>query len=622
MGGNKNMQFLPGFKATFPRVLGGVATGLMLLGMACGTEPTAIPRPTDAPPPPAAQAADAPPPPAAQAADAPPPPAAQVADAPPPPAAQQPVPTAAAASTPIPDSPIVSPGKVTLMVGNFGSQLFDNLQSGIGGGNEYSRHLHGFLMSRDLQDGALVISPGIASEWEASADGKTWTFTIRDGGKFHDGTDITAEDVLWTLQYVMGPQAQEYSRSKTSLALSRAMDRIELTGPNRVSVTSKDPAPDLLPDLSEVSGGWMGAIIPRREEPFADKEALDTYNRNPIGAGYSMVVKQVKGDLITYERFEDFYHQPKNGLSDKRLKFTQLDLRLVPEEAVRVAALRAGDADIGPISLGARGQVEAGGGRIIFGREGALIDVMTYGCWLVEHPCNDIRVRQAWNYAIDKELIRDKLFGTDVLVLKGWFRLTPSTIGYTPDLDPWPFDPDKARQLLADAGYPGGEGFGKVTFNVITVATLPLLTETAQVVGDMWKKELGLDVEVRVWDEAAIEEELDNNEKLYGQPVWNQAEARIDASTNLRRNWTLDTRMDRPHDDPELFALQLATLAVFDPVERLEALESTYQRLRSEAYTLGIGYVNIPWGVGPRIETWQPDPLSPYPSAMHTIVLK
>jgi ABC-type transport system substrate-binding protein len=209
-----------------------------------------------------------------------------------------------------------------------------------------------------------------------------------------------------------------------------------------------------------------------------------------------------------------------------------------------------------------------------------------------------------------------------VLVSRGWFRLTPSTIGYTPDLDPWPFDPDKARQLLADAGYPGGEGFGKVTFNVITIATLPLLTETAQVVGDMWKNELGLDVEVRVWDEAAIEEELDNNEKLYGQPVWNQAEARIDASTNLRRNWTLDTRMDRPHDDPELFALQLATLAVFDPVERLEALESTYQRLRSEAYTLGIGYVNIPWGVGPRIETWQPDPLSPYPSAMHTIVLK
>jgi peptide/nickel transport system substrate-binding protein len=525
---------------------------------------------------------------------------------------------------PPPDSPIVNPGKATVMVGNFGSELFDNIQSGVGGGNEYARHAHGFLLSRELKDGVLSISPGIATDWENSADGKTWTFTIRDGGKFHDGSDITPEDVLWTLTYSIGPQAQEYSRSKSSLALSKAMDRIELTGSNQVSVVSQRPAPDLLPDLSEVSGGWtIGVILPKREEPFDDKAALDAYNRNPIGAGYSKVVKQEKGDLITYERFEDFYHQPKYGLSDKRLKFSQLDVRLVPEEAVRVAALRAGDADIGPVSLSALEQVETGGGRIIFGQEGALLDVMTYGCWLVEHPCNDIKVRQAWNYAIDKELIRDQLFGgPEVLVLRGWFRLTPSTIGYTQELDPWPYDPDKARKLLADAGYPGGDGFGKVTFNVITIATLPLLTETAQVVGDMWKKELGLDVEVKVWDEAAIEEQLDNNEKLYGQPVWNQAETRIDASTNLRRNWTLDDRRDRPHNDQELFTLQRDTLAVFDPVKRVEALESTYQRLRSEAYTLGIGYVNIPWGVGPRIETWQPDPLSAYPSAMHTLVLK
>ena len=611
------MQFLGRFKATFPRVLGGVVMGLMLVGVACGTEGTATLQP-----PVAQEAATAQPSAAEEAMTAQPTPAEEAMTAQPTPV-EEAVPTAAAVSTPIPDSPIVSSGKVTLMVGNFGSQQFDNIQSGIGGGNEYARHLHGFLMSRELKDGALAISPGIATDWENSADGKTWTFTIRDGGKFHDGSDITAEDVLWTLQYTIGPQAQEYSRSKSSLALSRSMDRIELTGPNQVSVVSLQPAPDLLPDLSEVSGGWqLGSILPKREEPFADKAAVDAYNRNPIGAGYSKIVKQVKGDQITYERFEDFYHQPKNGLSDKRLKFTELDLRLVPEEAVRVAALRAGDADIGPVSLSARGQVETGGGRIVFGQEGALIDVMTYGCWLAQHPCNDIRVRQAWNYAIDKELIRDQLFGSDVLVLRGWFRLTPSTIGYTQELDPWPFDPDKARQLLADAGYPGGDGFGKVTFNVITIATLPLLTETAQVVGDMWKKELGLDVEVRVWDEAAIEEQLDNNEELYGQPVWNQAETRIDASTNLRRNWTLNTRRDRPHNDPELFALQNATLAVFDPAERVKSLESTYQRLRSEAYTLGIGYVNIPWGVGPRIETWQPDPLSAYPSAMHTIVLK
>jgi ABC-type transport system substrate-binding protein len=128
---------------------------------------------------------------------------------------------------------------------------------------------------------------------------------------------------------------------------------------------------------------------------------------------------------------------------------------LVPEEATRVVALRAGDADIVPASLATKAQVEAGGGRLIFAPEGVFLEVRRY----------DKRVRQALDYAINKELIQNRVYGSlDVFGLEGWASVTPSTMGYTPELD-WPYDPDKARQLLADAGYPNGEGFGKLIIN-------------------------------------------------------------------------------------------------------------------------------------------------------------
>ena len=82
------------------------------------------------------------------------------------------------------------------------------------------------------------------------------------------------------------------------------------------------------------------------------------------------------------------------------------------------------------------------------------------GCWIPELPCNDKRVRYALDYAIDKELIRDNLYGGEEGAgLAGFEAVTPSTLGYSPELDATPYDPERARELLAEAGYPGGEGY-------------------------------------------------------------------------------------------------------------------------------------------------------------------
>ena len=400
------MQSLGKFKANVSQILGGVAAGLLLVEVACGAAATATPLPPTA---------------------APVTPSKAVGLA---------TPTSVPTPTPALAAPAVSPGKVTWMIGSFGNERFDYTISA-GGGHDYARQLHAFLISSDEQDGKRVIIPGIATAWGVSNDGLTWTFTIRKGVKFHDGTEVTVEDVLWTLRHTIGPQAKEYATGGGSLNISPLMDRIELAGPDKVGVTMKIPTSDIPFLLSEAFGTWNGTVLPKRGAIHDEKQEAD-YDRNPVGAGIMKLVRHVPAEVMAFERFEDYYYQPKYGFpKDKRVKFKSLDLRLVPEEATRVAALRAGETDIAPISLATRKQVEASGGRLVFGQEGAYFYGRQLGCWKEQFPCHDKRVRQALNYAINKELMRDRLYGgPDVMQVKGWADVTPSTIGYSPELDP------------------------------------------------------------------------------------------------------------------------------------------------------------------------------------------
>jgi ABC-type transport system substrate-binding protein len=194
-------------------------------------------------------------------------------------------------------------------------------------------------------------------------------------------------------------------------------------------------------------------------------------------------------------------------------------------------------------------------------------------------------------------------------------------LGYSPGLDPYPFDPAKARQLLADAGYPGGKGFGRLIVNTYVSPVMPLLPESAQLAADFWKRELGLDVEVVVGDDNTLRQR-GLTEELHGQMIWEDAPARLDGSLALKNRYSSPGQGNRLHESQELFGLAEKTLGVFDPTERGVAFNNLYRRLRDEQYEMGIGYVNIPWAVGPRLLAWQPWPLSFYPSNLHGITLK
>ncbi len=532
-------------------------------------------------------------------------------------------PTAMPKPTAGPVSTTVSPAKLTMMIGNWGAERFDYVYAGTGTSNQYARLIHGFPIAAN-PNGSMT--PGIASDWKVSADGKTWTITVRDGVKFHDGSPLTAADIAWTMNHEWSPDSLAYNKGTTGQAAARNAEKIEQTGPNQVSMTTKNVdsgVPSGL--LAEAGPNWIGMILPKRANMNDDAEVA-AYERNPIGAGPFKLIKHTQAEVMSFERFEDFYYQPKNGLpEDRRTKFKFLDLRLVPEESTRVSALRAGDADIVPASLATKKQVEAGNGRLIFGPEGVYMRVVLSGCWeanYTKYPCKDKKVRQALDLALNKNVIRDNLYGgPEVFSTKGWEFVTPGALGYSPDLDSWPQDVARAKQLMTEAGYPNGQGFGKLIVNTWVSASLPFMPEAATLMADTWRRELGLDVEVKVGEEASLNAARRNGE-LNGQITVRDNEARMDGASIMRSGYGTPTQGDRQHHDQTLFDEVTKTLAVTDPALRGAALNATYKRLRDESYELGIGYVNIPWGVGPRVTAWQPFTFSFYPSGLHTITLK
>ena len=135
------------------------------------------------------------------------------------------------------------------------------------------------------------------------------------------------------------------------------------------------------------------------------------------------------------------------------------------------------------------------------------------------------------------------------------------------------------------------------------------------------KRELNLDVEVRIGEEAATKEQLGAGD-LQGQIVWYDNQCRIDAGGITNGLYGRHDVIDRFHDDPAIFEAVAEAMAVFDPATRPQVLNELFKRLWDEQLELAIGYVNIPWGLGPRIDAWQPWPLAMHPTGRHTITLK
>ena len=547
----------------------------------------------------------------------------------------KPAPTAVAVSAPeVMMEKSEDVDKFTIMVTSQGNEIFTHKYSS-GENNLWQRLSQVWLLGANLENGSLVIDPAtsVARDWSISADGHTWEFTIREGVPFHDGSDITVEDLEFSNNF----NVSEESSGVSTVRVAREITNREITGPNTFAVSTKTPLGNLGAAWSEIDNTTQGTInsvdyyksLPEGQPvekctPVEICVRFSEFEKAPTPglAGAYKVIAHLPTEEFLYERFDDYF------LADQRpYPFKQISLRLVPELSTRVAALQAGAADLIEANLTVIDQIESSDGQVIYVEEAVHIWINANGCERetdndgVPIMCNNPDIRYALDYAIDKTVVQQLYGGEGVFSIAGYQGIaSPSGLGYEDDIAPLAFDPDKAKELMASAGYPGGEGFngGDVfPIHTWTGAGAPLTVEVSQLICDMWKTNLGINCEVNVGEEVSMKKNQYAGE-IAGQYLVRTNENTFDGGRRMLGRYSADGYIAK---DPDLadniIKPALATIGTLE--ERHEAYHTALKAVFDKHYDFSPGYLNQPYGVAGRVASWDPWPLSPYPSALWTL---
>ena len=275
-----------------------------------------------------------------------------------------------------------------------------------------------------------TIKPALAEKWE-KVDDLTYKIFLRKDATFHNGEKVNANAVKFSFDRVFDEKIQCPHKGKLS-----AFTDLTIIDDYTFTIKTKEPyAPGLY---------MLGIYLPIVPPGYIAEVGDEKYNTNPIGSGPYKLKSWMPGEEVVFERYEDYY--------GTKPYFKTVIFKAVPEEAARVAALVTGEADvISGIPVHQRKKILDSGKAYLTPQMG----VMPYlGLDTYNKPFSDVKVRQAVNYSIDRELMNKALFDGKAILCNG--PISPRTFGASPNLKPYPFDPEKAKKLLAEAGYPDG----------------------------------------------------------------------------------------------------------------------------------------------------------------------
>lgn len=570
---------------------------LFLLAVAVACQPAAAP--TAAPAKPAATTAPAAPAattaPAAKpaATTAPAAPAATTAPA-------APKPTEAAAA-----KPAAQPsGKLTVAVGQWGTETPFAWR-----GTQTEKVLWDVIydpvMMKDPK--TFETKPGLATSWDHSADYKIWTFKLRQGVQFHENWgEVTSEDVKWTVEQNLKPDAPGGDAS----FFRGNLDKIETPDKYTIVMIFKTPQWEVLTHFVQNLGYQVITSKKYMESVGEQKAAL-----HPIGTGPYRVVEGKQGDRWTFEAVPNHWRVTP--------AFKTLEIRRIGDPGTRVAGIRSGEIDIGQVFGDYLDQAKRAGLRIVERPNSAGYWMILYGqttsdrddycpkCPWAGDPndpqsmANALKVRQALNLAVDKQLIIDQ-------VRRGMGQLTPYmywffpfNAGYDPNWKVLPYDPVKAKQLMTEAGYPNGFEV-KVNPVVNTFANDgPDMTEAVAL---QWEKNLGLKVKRVPEDWGSFLPKARNRKTnqtffVYGGPpfdepvqVWQRC-----CYTKGGFHFLADGPFDKEIE---------AALAELDPAKRAKIQHDLGQKMYEGYYAVPLGLMTPTWAVSKKVGEW---PMLPVP---------
>ena len=397
------------------------------------------------------------------------------------------------------------------------------------------------------------IEPLLALDHEMVSDTEV-LIKLREDVTFSNGEKMNAEAVAHSIRLFADPgTVPAYG------IYAAAVDTAEPVDEYTVRLSLKKPSPIVPLLLAQV------LVIP---PAYWEEVGPGAFGQKPIGTGQFVLTEWIKDDRIVMDLNPDYWGEPPKG-------FDQLVWRTVPEATARAAGLKAGEFDLA-IAIPAVDaiDIETLDGVDIYSGDVSRVFQLTLSS-LPEHesPIQDKRVRQALNYAIDKQIIIDALYYGKAGLLNGQVVL-PSQPGYDPDMRDYPYDPEKAAALLAEAGYP--DGF-EVEFRC-PANRYPQGQETCEAISGMLSK-VGIKTNITLLESGEFIRQLVNREYapmgILGLGIPD------DPSFGLavyRSDWRYSY-----YQNPELDALIDAAASVTDPEERAAVIRQASQLMFDEA---------------------------------------
>ncbi|HOL55181.1 MAG TPA: ABC transporter substrate-binding protein [bacterium] len=283
------------------------------------------------------------------------------------------------------------------------------------------------------------VIPVLATSWTISKDGKVWTFKLRKGVKFHDGTPFNAEAVKFSFdrQFDKNHPYYKYGRWEYAEFALDPLQKVEIVDDYTVRFTLKYPFSPFLANLAMFSC----AIV----SPTAVKKYEADFFKNPVGTGPFKFVEWTQKDKIVLEANSDYW--------GGRPYLDKLIFRVIPDNSVRWLELQKGSIDamdgINPDDIPAIKNDP----NVVFYQVPAL-NICYLAMNTEKKPFDNVSVRRAINYAINKKAIVDAFYGGIGIVAKN--PIPPNMMGYNDKVKDYEYNPEKAKELLAKAGYPNG----------------------------------------------------------------------------------------------------------------------------------------------------------------------
>jgi peptide/nickel transport system substrate-binding protein len=372
------------------------------------------------------------------------------------------------------------------------------------------RNMFDGLVTRDTKSGVHL---ELAEEMNW-LDDVTLEVKLRQGVLFHDGTEMTADDVVYTFERIINENAIEYPEPHTS-------PRKGLIAP----LVSIDKVDDYTVKMN-FSGPWppaMQLLVHQQIVPKAYLEQVGTegFIANPIGTGpFKFVSAQPGYTEVVLERFDDYYGGAPDLEPVGTACMQKAVFRVIPEASTRVAALLAGEVDIiqsvPPELVDTLAQTPGIQVKSAPGTQPKWMEMNVN-----KPPFDNVSVRQAMNYAVDKQLIIDEIYGGRAVALPG--PLSPYNNFVNKSLEPYPYDPDKALSLLEEAGWTDSDGDGTLDKGgqpfTFVIDTLEEWRPLAEAVADMFRG-IGIDASVRFWEYSVVKPQLQAGERMAYLDDW------------------------------------------------------------------------------------------------------